>query len=399
MQFHHAHAFRGPVAAALQPRAARGVPRWLELGAEPVTAPGSRRDRRRPLAAVDLRAGPARGGRRRARAGPAPRPRARRPPRRRGRDRARRRRRAGPGRAGARRVRPVEPGDPGPRRAGGLRGRLRHGLRRPAVPAAAGRRARPAGRSASRGRATTTATGARLPARAGRLLDGDHAATATTRSSSCCATTRRTTRPARRSPASPPGPTLTRAEPLGVGASRAASLLNHYRGQRRTDGAPLLRGLVVVGDAVGTTTPNFGRGITLALMQAERLLAERRRARRGPRRGPRPPSTPGARRDRAVGARPRRHGHRPLGAVAGVRRRPRRRRCPRTWSSPPPARTPGIAEAVRPYLSMAAGPASLRPAAGGRRRRSTRPAGGRRTPRARRATSWPGSFRRRPEGP
>jgi hypothetical protein len=52
------------------------------------------------------------------------------------------------------------------------------------------------------------------------------------------------------------------------------SLLNHYRGQRRTDGRPLLSGLVSVGDAVGTTTPNFGRGITLALMQAERLLAD-----------------------------------------------------------------------------------------------------------------------------
>jgi 2-polyprenyl-6-methoxyphenol hydroxylase-like FAD-dependent oxidoreductase len=64
-----------------------------------------------------------------------------------------------------------------------------------------------------------------------------------------------------------------RAEPLGP-VFPGGSLLNHYRGQSRTDGRPLLSGLVSVGDAVGTTTPNFGRGITLALMQAERLLAD-----------------------------------------------------------------------------------------------------------------------------
>ena len=62
-----------------------------------------------------------------------------------------------------------------------------------------------------------------------------------------------------------------RAEPLGS-VFPGGSLLNHYRGQRRTDGRPLLSGLVSVGDAVGTTTPNYGRGVTLALMQAERLL-------------------------------------------------------------------------------------------------------------------------------
>jgi 2-polyprenyl-6-methoxyphenol hydroxylase-like FAD-dependent oxidoreductase len=64
-----------------------------------------------------------------------------------------------------------------------------------------------------------------------------------------------------------------RAEPL-ASVFPGGSLLNHYRGQRRTDGRPLLSGLVVVGDAVATTTPNFGRGVTLALMPAERLLAE-----------------------------------------------------------------------------------------------------------------------------
>jgi 2-polyprenyl-6-methoxyphenol hydroxylase-like FAD-dependent oxidoreductase len=63
-----------------------------------------------------------------------------------------------------------------------------------------------------------------------------------------------------------------RAEPL-ASVFPGGSLLNHYRGQRRTDGQPLLSGLVVVGDAVATTTPNFGRGVTMAFMQCERLLA------------------------------------------------------------------------------------------------------------------------------
>jgi 2-polyprenyl-6-methoxyphenol hydroxylase-like FAD-dependent oxidoreductase len=62
------------------------------------------------------------------------------------------------------------------------------------------------------------------------------------------------------------------AEPVGP-VLPGGSLLNHYRGQRDRHGSPLLRGLVAVGDAVATTTPNFGRGVTLALMQAERLLA------------------------------------------------------------------------------------------------------------------------------
>jgi 2-polyprenyl-6-methoxyphenol hydroxylase-like FAD-dependent oxidoreductase len=63
------------------------------------------------------------------------------------------------------------------------------------------------------------------------------------------------------------------AEPL-ASVFPGGSLLNHYRGQHRADGRPLLSGLVAVGDAVGTTTPSFGRGVTLALMQAERLLAD-----------------------------------------------------------------------------------------------------------------------------
>jgi 2-polyprenyl-6-methoxyphenol hydroxylase-like FAD-dependent oxidoreductase len=51
------------------------------------------------------------------------------------------------------------------------------------------------------------------------------------------------------------------------------ALVNHYRGQAGHDGALALPGLVFVGDAVCTTTPMFGRGVTTSLMQARELLA------------------------------------------------------------------------------------------------------------------------------
>lgn len=49
-------------------------------------------------------------------------------------------------------------------------------------------------------------------------------------------------------------------------------LLNAYRGQTGHDGRLALPGLVFLGDAVATTTPTFGRGITTTLLQACRLL-------------------------------------------------------------------------------------------------------------------------------
>jgi 2-polyprenyl-6-methoxyphenol hydroxylase-like FAD-dependent oxidoreductase len=49
-------------------------------------------------------------------------------------------------------------------------------------------------------------------------------------------------------------------------------LLNAYRGQTGHDGQLALPGLVFVGDAVATTTPTFGRGITTTLQQARQLL-------------------------------------------------------------------------------------------------------------------------------
>ena len=51
------------------------------------------------------------------------------------------------------------------------------------------------------------------------------------------------------------------------------ALVNHYRGQAGHDGALALPGLLFVGDAVCTTTPMFGRGVTTSLLQARELLA------------------------------------------------------------------------------------------------------------------------------
>ncbi|MGH3399650.1 MAG: FAD-dependent oxidoreductase [Streptosporangiaceae bacterium] len=49
-------------------------------------------------------------------------------------------------------------------------------------------------------------------------------------------------------------------------------LLNAYRAQTGADGRLVLPGLVSVGDAVATTTPTFGRGLTTTLLQAQELL-------------------------------------------------------------------------------------------------------------------------------
>ena len=50
------------------------------------------------------------------------------------------------------------------------------------------------------------------------------------------------------------------------------ALVNHYSGQTGADGALALPGLVFAGDAVCTTTPMFGRGITTSLLQCQELL-------------------------------------------------------------------------------------------------------------------------------
>jgi hypothetical protein len=51
------------------------------------------------------------------------------------------------------------------------------------------------------------------------------------------------------------------------------ALYNVYRGQRGIGGGSGLPGLVSVGDAVATTTPTFGRGLAMAFLQVQRLLA------------------------------------------------------------------------------------------------------------------------------
>ncbi|MEO3759363.1 FAD-dependent oxidoreductase [Mycobacterium sp. B14F4] len=49
-------------------------------------------------------------------------------------------------------------------------------------------------------------------------------------------------------------------------------LYNGYRGQLDDSGAPVLAGLISAGDAVCTTTPLAGRGVSLALLQARALV-------------------------------------------------------------------------------------------------------------------------------
>lgn len=62
-----------------------------------------------------------------------------------------------------------------------------------------------------------------------------------------------------------------RAQPISR-ALPGGRLYNTYRGQLDTMGAPVLPGLISVGDSVCTTTPLAGRGVALALMQAHELV-------------------------------------------------------------------------------------------------------------------------------
>ena len=62
-----------------------------------------------------------------------------------------------------------------------------------------------------------------------------------------------------------------RAEPL-TPVLAGGNLLNRYRAQTGEDGAPVLPGLVFVGDAVCTTTPNYARGLTTSYLQVAALL-------------------------------------------------------------------------------------------------------------------------------
>lgn len=63
----------------------------------------------------------------------------------------------------------------------------------------------------------------------------------------------------------------SRAQPISP-VLPGGRLYNTYRGQLDGAGRPALHGLISVGDAVCTTTPLAGRGVTLALMQAGQLV-------------------------------------------------------------------------------------------------------------------------------
>jgi 2-polyprenyl-6-methoxyphenol hydroxylase-like FAD-dependent oxidoreductase len=63
-----------------------------------------------------------------------------------------------------------------------------------------------------------------------------------------------------------------RAEPV-TDVLPGGPLRNAYRGQGTRNGRPFTPGLVSVGDAVATTTPIFGRGVTTTFVQVRRLLA------------------------------------------------------------------------------------------------------------------------------
>lgn len=62
------------------------------------------------------------------------------------------------------------------------------------------------------------------------------------------------------------------AEPV-TSVLPGGALMNVYRGQSDEDGQLILPGLIFLGDAVCTTTPNFGRGLTTTMMQCTELLA------------------------------------------------------------------------------------------------------------------------------
>jgi 2-polyprenyl-6-methoxyphenol hydroxylase-like FAD-dependent oxidoreductase len=63
----------------------------------------------------------------------------------------------------------------------------------------------------------------------------------------------------------------SRAQPISP-ALPGGRMYNTYRGQLDAAGRPVLPGLISVGDAVCTTTPLAGRGVTLALTQARELV-------------------------------------------------------------------------------------------------------------------------------
>lgn len=133
------------------------------------------------------------------------------------------------------------------------------------------------------------------------------------------------------------------------------ALVDSYRGQAGHDGALALPGLVFVGDAVCTTTPMFGRGVTTSLLQARELLrlldAHGRDA-----------ATVGEAFDAwcAAHMRPWVEDHAATAAVLGGGELPERLPGPLVLAAAEVDRT--LWRDLGPYLSMDAGPESLAPA-------------------------------------
>ena len=120
------------------------------------------------------------------------------------------------------------------------------------------------------------------------------------------------------------------------------------------------RGCVFVGDAVCTTNPAAGRGITTSLLQARELIAAPRRARRRPR-----DDHARVRRvvhggDPALVRGPRRVRHRPHRGAGRAATSTSTGRCRPTSSSPSPQVDPSLMRVIGPYFGMQAPPSSLR---------------------------------------
>jgi hypothetical protein len=85
------------------------------------------------------------------------------------------------------------------------------------------------------------------------------------------ATTPRSTPQSAPSPDWLSGPTPGRSGPL-TDVLPGGTLINAYRGQRGPDADLALPGLLFVGDAVCTTTPNFGRGLATTMLPVDEAL-------------------------------------------------------------------------------------------------------------------------------
>src|SRR6266567_1505709 len=178
-------------------------------------------------------------------------------------------RRAAAGRPGHRRRQARRAGDQVTAARAGQRRAVRHRLRRPPVPASPGRRAGTAGQPDRVAGRPRRLPGHLVPARTGDLLRAPGPPDGRSGAGSAPA-------PGgvhRRMPGHSGARRLGRPRPGAAGyVLPGGPLFNNFRGQTGSDGRLALPGLIFVGDAVATTTPTFGRGVSTTLMQAGQLL-------------------------------------------------------------------------------------------------------------------------------